>query len=90
MGRKKKIYAVYQFDQWLSWSSSVVIGLFESKECAIEAIKKHHKIPRNEWDGMTKGEFGLEIERELKANGQTQGYSFNYMVSEKRFNAWEE
>lgn len=75
----KIVYVVYDGDEWLSYMSLAVCGIFTSKRMAINAILKREKD-----DQAKTKEDRAQMRRQLEEGLQTQGYQHNYNVV-----AWE-
>lgn len=71
----KNVYVVYDGDEWLSYMSLAVCGIFTSKRMAINAILK-----REEQDQIKTKDDRAQMRRQLEDGLQTQGYQRNYQI----------
>lgn len=94
-----KAFIVYEGDQWLSNSSLQVKAVCTTFDDAVLQIRRNHLIDPSEFFELEEGyderddfdvweEVATEIERQLRENRQTSGYSTNYMIEEIEMDLW--
>lgn len=88
MRTNDNVFIVWEMDAWNSYSSAVCMGVFSTKEEAVEAIVKHHGIPLEEFDGLTEEEANDQIRERLQHYSQTQGFTTNYQIEERTIDDW--
>lgn len=79
---KKKVFLIYEGDQWLSYSSTALVCIANSREEAIEAIINHLKNDGESEEGLS------YKQRQLEILDQTQGFDTNYLIEECEIGKW--
>lgn len=100
----KSVYLLYEGDEWLSRSSRVLMGVFDSEEdlwngaydLIYERIDEHvdyaegNIFELEEGEHVDEQEVMADLMNELKENWQTQGWVTNYVIKEVELNKLEE
>ena len=94
----KKVYIVYETDEWLTESSRLYAGVYPSKKSAVNAIVKYNRIDLHEffdretYEKTPKRKLEDEAKRILRKSFevgfQTQKYSVNYEIEVCNMSFW--
>ena len=82
----KKVFLVFEGNAWLSKSSLVLMGVYDSIEKAIPDILEEMSLRLLLNEEMTADKVANYLAREH----QTQGFDTNYIIKTANLNEWEE